>query len=239
MLKIGALILMLSVVLLAGCETLNPICSDNFCVEGEIFPKSDLDEDQPYDEAPSTLSESQFLNLLSNGNIQPIDTRITAEQVYDGDTISDVKVLVCKLCDLEVPFPDMIVHNGNVYREVNIRINGIDTPEMKPKKADHETEELRQREKDFAIQARDYLRWLITDAPDVEIRNLQPDKYYGRIVADVFLKINGETLNVAEHMISCGYAVAYDGGTKEKGYWGTAPDPTCIIPDDADIPQKD
>ena len=147
-----------------GCQTSNPICSDNFCVTGEIFAKSDLEEGQDFDNAPATISEQEFLNLLSNGNIQPINTSISEEQVYDGDTIKDVKILICKTCDLETPFPGMIVEGDNIYREVNIRINGIDTPEMKPKKADHKTEALRLREKELAEMARDYLRSLIKNA---------------------------------------------------------------------------
>ena len=212
-----------------GCETSNPICSDNFCVTGEIFAKSDLEEGQDFDNAPATISEQEFLNLLSNGNIQPINTNISEEQVYDGDTITDVQILICKTCDLETPFPGMIVEGDNIYREVNIRINGIDTPEMQPRKADHETEALRLREKKLAELARDYLRSLIKNATDIQIRNLQPDKYYGRIVADVLIKDKDEYYNVAERMIKCGFAIAYDSGTKEKGYWGTAPAPTCAV----------
>lgn len=35
-----------------GCETTNPLCTDNYCVEGEIYPKSDLRPGAKYGELP-------------------------------------------------------------------------------------------------------------------------------------------------------------------------------------------
>ena len=29
-------------VLILGCETINPLCTENYCVEGEIYPRSEL-----------------------------------------------------------------------------------------------------------------------------------------------------------------------------------------------------
>ena len=35
-----------------GCETINPLCTENFCVEGEIYPKSELRVGAEYGELP-------------------------------------------------------------------------------------------------------------------------------------------------------------------------------------------
>ena len=90
------------------------------------------------------------------------------------------------------------------------------------------TEESVAREKELAYAARDYLRTLLRNATNIRIRNLDDDKYFGRVVADVALEILGDYIDVAERMIACGFAVPYDGGTKAMD-WGTAPDPTCEI----------
>ena len=35
-----------------GCETINPLCTENYCVEGEIYPKSELRVGAEYGELP-------------------------------------------------------------------------------------------------------------------------------------------------------------------------------------------
>ena len=35
-----------------GCETINPLCTENYCVEGEIYPKSELRVGAKYGELP-------------------------------------------------------------------------------------------------------------------------------------------------------------------------------------------
>ena len=43
LLALFALAMIVWCLALTGCETQNPICSDNFCVVGEVFPRSELD----------------------------------------------------------------------------------------------------------------------------------------------------------------------------------------------------
>ena len=199
---------------------------------GEVFPKSDLQEDQDSIDAPLTIDEQQFLDLL-RAKPAVVAKIESADQVYDGDTIRDVKFLICKACDLESPFPGMIVEGGNVYHKVSVRINGIDTPEIRPTRSGR-TDESLARERELAYAARDYLRTLIREATNIRINNLDDDKYFGRVVADVALEILGDYIDVAERMIACGFAVPYDGGTKDMD-WGTAPDPTCKIKTETDV----
>jgi len=106
-------------------------------------------------------------------------------KVYDGDTIT----IASKL-----PFND-----SPLYR-LSVRLNGIDTPEIKGKTED---------EKLAAKLTRDALAGLILNKY-VTLKNIQTEKY-GRILADVYF---GE-LHLNEWLIKEKYAVKYDGGTKK------------------------
>jgi micrococcal nuclease len=109
-------------------------------------------------------------------------------KVYDGDTIT----IASKLPYYESP----------LYR-LSVRLNGIDTPEIKGKTDD---------EKNAAKKARDALSALILNKY-VSLQNIQSEKY-GRILADVYL---GNVLNathVNKWMIDNRYAVSYEGKTK-------------------------
>jgi endonuclease YncB( thermonuclease family) len=107
-------------------------------------------------------------------------------KVYDGDTIT----IASKL-----PFND-----SPLYR-LSVRLNGIDTPEIKGKTED---------EKLAAKQTRDALADLILNKY-VTLKNIQSEKY-GRILADVYF---GD-LHLNEWLIKEKYAVKYDGGTKKS-----------------------
>ena len=106
-------------------------------------------------------------------------------KVYDGDTITIATRL---------PYKD-----SPLYR-FPIRLKGIDTAEIKSKN---------ENEKKHALLARDALSELILHKT-VVIKNIENEKY-GRVLADIYL----EDLCLNEWMIEKGYAVKYDGGTKE------------------------
>jgi micrococcal nuclease len=107
-------------------------------------------------------------------------------KVYDGDTITIAGYL---------PIP-----NSPLYR-FSVRLNGIDTPEIKGKT---------RAEKDLALAAKNALSEFILEKV-IELRNISNEKY-GRILADVYL---GGT-HVNEWMIDNKYALRYSGGTKER-----------------------
>ena len=46
------LILIMSILFSLGCETINPLCTENYCVEGEIYAKSELPVGDEYGELP-------------------------------------------------------------------------------------------------------------------------------------------------------------------------------------------
>ena len=106
-------------------------------------------------------------------------------KVYDGDTIT----IAAKM-----PY-----ENSPLFR-FNVRLNGIDTPEIKSKNIN---------EKNLAKKARDSLSQLLLNK-NVTLQNVKNEKY-GRILADVYL----DELHINKWMIDQSFAVAYDGKTKE------------------------
>ena len=107
-------------------------------------------------------------------------------KVYDGDTIT----IASKL-----PFAD-----SPLYR-LSVRLDGIDTPEIKSKSED---------EKACAKEARDELSALILNK-EIQLKNIKTEKY-GRILADVHF---GE-IHINQWLIEKRMAVKYGGGTKIK-----------------------
>ncbi|MFA7092691.1 MAG: thermonuclease family protein [Arcobacteraceae bacterium] len=91
-----------------------------------------------------------------------------------------------------------------VGEKMSVRVNGIDTPEIRGKCA---------QEKELAHKAKQIVVELMKKAKVVELRNMQRDKYF-RIVSDVY--IDGKNLSFL--LIEKNLAVVYDGGTKTKNW---------------------
>lgn len=129
----------------------------------------------------------EHLDLITYSNTVPFVPPITVGKVikvYDGDTFTLASTL-----------PHTI---EPIYR-FSVRLNGVDTPEIKGKS---------KTEKELAKKARDALSNLIMNKV-ITLKNVSTEKY-GRILADVYV---GD-LFVNEWMIQQKYAVSYDGGTK-------------------------
>lgn len=140
------------------------------------------------------------------------------DNIYDGDTIKDVRFLICDSCESQsTPLP-IVQEADKLYFIFDIRVSWIDTPEIK--KPIGETEDSRTLEKARAIKSRDFLRGLFDGATKITLENQEKGKYY-RIVADVFVHKNGERYNVREMMLESGHAVIYNGKTKNFD-WGRA-----------------
>jgi micrococcal nuclease len=103
---------------------------------------------------------------------------------YDGDTIT-----------FNLPGLHPIIGE-----EISIRVNGIDTPEIRGKC---------EKEKYDAQQARGMVANILKGAEQIVLRNMERGKYF-RIAADVI--VDGE--NIADMLIDMGMAIRYDGGKK-------------------------
>lgn len=109
-------------------------------------------------------------------------------KVYDGDTITIASKLPIK--------------KSPIYR-FSVRLNGIDTPEMKGSNITDD-------EIIAAQQAKEFVSKLVLNKY-VRLENVQNEKY-GRILADVYI---GD-IHLNQLLIKERYAVVYNGGTKIK-----------------------
>lgn len=160
------------------------------------------------------------------GTIDSID------DVYDGDTIRDVAILIYPFHsptpgmseDQLTLWPGIERRADGIYSITDIRIAGIDTPETRPIRGDR-TEASIQREKERAEAATDFLKQLLIDNSKDDgtlgfvIQNPELDKYAGRTVSDVICFKDGVSTDVAAALLEAGHAVVYDGGTKTHD-WG-------------------
>lgn len=108
-------------------------------------------------------------------------------KVYDGDTIT----VVSKIKGLK---------KSPIYK-FQIRLNGIDTPEIKTKN---------QEEKEIALKIRDMLSDKIL-GKDIVLKNIQTEKY-GRLLCEIYL----DKLHINQWLIDQKYAVPYTGGKKNS-----------------------
>lgn len=131
------------------------------------------------------------MELATYENSEPFIPEIQGGKVvrvYDGDTITISARII--IDGVEIP---------KIFR-FNVRIRGIDSPELKTKNP---------KEKALAIQSRDRLAGFIMNDM-VTLENVDYDKY-GRILADVKTK---DGTNVSSWMLENKLAVEYDGGKK-------------------------
>jgi len=116
----------------------------------------------------------------------------SVDRVVDGDTI------------------DAAIDLGfDISLTKRIRLAGVDTPESRT------TDKA---EKALGIDAKNWLKHRLEEAKDIIIRTQLPDstEKYGRIIGQLY--INGEDVPLNQQMIIEGYALAYDGGTKDKDW---------------------
>jgi len=104
--------------------------------------------------------------------------------IYDGDTFR---------VNLK-NYPDIVGYH------IPIRINGIDTPELRAKC---------QKEKLLARKAKQVTVEAVRGAKSIKLSNMKRGKYF-RILADV----EADNINLADLLLKKGLAVPYDGGTK-------------------------
>ena len=116
----------------------------------------------------------------------------TISKVVDGDTID---------ADIDLGF--------DISLTKRIRLAGIDTPESRTTNI---------KEKAMGLESKEWLKKTLEGAKDILIKTELPDstEKYGRIIGHLF--INGQETSLNNQMITSGYALAYDGGTKDKNF---------------------
>ena len=75
----------IAIVFTFGCSTENPLCTDNFCVEGEIYAKSDLAEGVEYGELP--IDDAVIFATLAAGTTPVETTPVEPADSASFDTI--------------------------------------------------------------------------------------------------------------------------------------------------------
>lgn len=121
-----------------------------------------------------------------------------AEQDFHGP----VAAVVLNVIDGDTFLADAQVWPGQFVR-VNVRIRGIDAPEMKSRCAS---------EHHAALRARNALAELIGDGA-VSISNIGGAKYYGRVLADVRTQ---EGVLIARAMLGRSLVRPYAGGRRKS-----------------------
>jgi len=113
-------------------------------------------------------------------------------KVVDGDTID---------ADIDLGF--------NISLSKRIRLAGIDTPESRTKD---------EYEKKLGLESKEWLKKKVEGAKNILIKTELPDstEKYGRIIGHLF--INNEVTSLNDQMIDEGYALPYNGGTKDKNF---------------------
>ena len=129
-----------------------------------------------------------FLGVLS-AQAAPEYGTVTVSKVisvYDGDTFRiDIDSL-----------PPIVGKN------IAIRLNGVDTPEIRGKC---------QYEKDLALIARDFVRNKLANAKEIKLTKLQRGKYF-RVVADVMV----DGVSLGQELLDNELAYKYTGGKKSS-----------------------
>ena len=104
--------------------------------------------------------------------------------VYDGDTF---RVDIASLPPI-------------VGKNIAIRVNGVDTPEIQGKC---------KYEKNLALEARDFVRSKLANAKEIKLTNLQRGKYF-RVVANVLV----DGVSLEQELLDNELAYEYSGGKK-------------------------
>lgn len=74
--KTLSLFILFLLVGLCSCETVNPLCTDNYCVEGEIYPRAMLEKDAVFDDL--SIDDATIVSTLTGIPVAPVATFVKA-----------------------------------------------------------------------------------------------------------------------------------------------------------------
>jgi len=133
-----------------------------------------------------------IISMGSMGTLNAKEAYVDYVRNYDGDTITvNIKELADKDPDNNYKF---------FWHKISVRINGVDTPEMRGKCLE---------EKALARKAKALVRSVLKNAHTISLENMKRGKYF-RIVADVI--VDGES--ISDMLLDAELAVPYFGGRK-------------------------
>lgn len=139
-----------------------------------------------------------------------LSTSIAADKTYGSVLVDEIP----SVYDGDTFRVNINAWPGIIGYRVPVRIDGIDTPELRGKC---------QAEKDLARKAKQFTVSMLRSAKKIELRNMKRGKYF-RIVANV--SIDG--MDLGEKLIREGLAIKYDGrgqtiwcGQMQKEFIGT------------------
>lgn len=114
---------------------------------------------------------------------------------------------------VEVLDGDTFVSDREVFgKRQNIRLLGVDTPEIDKAQCDVE--------RVAGIAARDYLAAQIAlSGGKVTLRRVKLDKYGGRWNAQVWLSIGGKSVEATALIVTNGHGRVYRGDARDPMYW--------------------
>lgn len=152
-----------------------------------------------------------LLGLLAGAAIGPIDTKSSIGAIVDATAWSGSQQAVGRGTH---PVDILRVIDGDTFDArvhvwpglevtTRVRLRGIDAPEIKARCGEEYAK---------AQSAREALAALLSQG-GVEIANVAPDKYDGRVVAEAATR---RTADVSQALINAGLVRRYDGGRRDE-----------------------
>ena len=99
---------------------------------------------------------------------------------------------------------------NNQLNKWTIRMNGYDTPEMRPSRSLENRDEIKKK----AIESRDYLKSLIMNENQLVYIHCGEFDKYGRLLGEIYVNKDDEK-SVNQLMVENNYGYVYHGGTKQ------------------------
>lgn len=152
----------------------------------------------------------------SKFNLENVIGNFLVDSVYDGDTVIIVvptKLEIYNMLSAKTLDQNPLNNSNITLNKIKVRLDGIDTPELKPSK------NLPNREEHIhkAKLAKNYLSDLILNKI-IKVQFLSNDKYGRPLVKLFIIDDKQNVICINDLMIEKGFANKYDGGTKNTNF---------------------
>ena len=133
------ILFVITVVALAGCEAQNPVCTENFCAVGEIFPRSELSTREQYIEL-NGIDDAKLVTYLTGAEVEArtptepvevfnpnVSVGTLVKSAKDGSTLYKGKTVNIRA---EIKRFDTIFVYVKTYTSVTFRISMRNHPDL-------------------------------------------------------------------------------------------------------------